>query len=257
MNILIVGDVIGQRGVRFIRDKLAGIRKLYAIDFCVINGENSANGNGITNESSQGLQYAGADAITLGNHSFDKSDVFKLFDEGAPIVRPANYPPGTPGYGHVIIDTGAVRICVINLLGRVNLSNVDCPFRCAEKLISEVKDKSDIILVDFHAEATSEKIAMGYFLDGKVTAVVGTHTHVQTADERILSGGTAYITDLGMTGPTDSVIGIKKEIIVKRFLTQMHQRFEVSENPIKLNGVIITVDDKTYRATGIERISIL
>jgi metallophosphoesterase (TIGR00282 family) len=256
MNILVVGDVIGQAGVKFIRDKLSGIKKLYGASFCVINGENSANGNGINVESSQGLLLAGADVITLGNHTFDKSDVYKLFDEKLPIVRPANYPPGTAGEGYLIIDTGAVKICVISLLGRVNLNNLDCPFRCAQELILKVKDRCDIILVDFHAEATSEKIAMGYFLDGKATAVWGTHTHVQTADERILPGGSAYITDIGMTGPVNSVIGVKKEIIISKFLTNIHQKFEISDNPINLNGIILTIDDKTHKATAIERISI-
>jgi len=255
MNILIVGDVIGKNGVKYVRDHLASIKKLYAIDFCVINGENSAMGNGINRESAETLLYAGADVITLGNHSFDKQDVFALFEDNLPIIRPANYPPSTPGEGHIIVDTGKHRICVINLLGRVNLGIGDCPFRCAEGLVDRVKDECDIILVDFHAEATSEKIAMGYMLDGKVTAVVGTHTHVQTADERVLSGGTAYITDIGMTGPINSVIGVKKEIIVKRFLTQLHQRFEVSENPINLHAVVVTVDDSTGMATAIERVS--
>ncbi len=256
MKILIVGDVIGKSGITFIQKHLNSIKKLHGIDFCIANGENTAVGNGITKESADSLINAGIDVITLGNHAFNKADVFSLMLDNYPVIRPANYPPGTSGDGYILVDVGHYTVGVINALGRVNLKSLDCPFRAVSDVISKIEGKANIIIVDFHAEATSEKIAMGYFLDGKVSAVIGTHTHVQTADERILPGGTAYITDIGMTGPMDSVIGVKKEIIVDWFVTQMHRRFETSDNPVLLSGVIVTVDENTRQATDIERINI-
>lgn len=256
MKILIIGDIIGKNGVDFVKKHLKSLKKLSGIDFCIANGENSANGNGITRESANSLIEAGVDVITLGNHTFNKSDVFDLLEEDFPVIRPANYPAGTVGEGHILVDVGNYTVGVINLLGRVNMDCLDCPFRSVDNILRKIKDTANITVVDFHAEATSEKIAMGYHLDGRVSAVVGTHTHVQTADERVLSGGTAYITDLGMTGPVDSVIGVKKEIIVKKFITQIHQKFEISDNPISLYGVIVTVDENTGKADSIERINI-
>ncbi|OQB14395.1 MAG: hypothetical protein BWY15_01253 [Firmicutes bacterium ADurb.Bin193] len=256
MRILIVGDVIGKNGTQFVSKHLKSLKKLNGIDFCIVNGENSANGNGITKESADALIDAGADVITLGNHAFNKPDVTLLFESGYPIVRPLNYPTGTAGEGYILLDVGNHTVGVINALGRINMECIDCPFRGIDRVLSKIKNKANIIIVDFHAEATSEKIAMGYYLDGRVSAVVGTHTHVQTADERILSGSTAYITDVGMTGPIDSVIGVKKEIIIKKFVTRLHQKFELSENPISLWGVIIGVDENTGKAFSIERINI-
>ncbi len=256
MKILIIGDIVGKNGVDFVRKHLNSLKKLNDIDFCIANGENAANGNGISREAANSLIHAGVDVITLGNHAFDKKEVSTLLAEGFPIVRPANYPEGTAGEGYIEVDAGNHTICVINALGRINLECLDCPFRSVDKILNKIKKTSNIIVVDFHAEATSEKHAMGYYLDGRVSAVFGTHTHVQTADERILSSGTAYITDIGMTGPTDSVIGVKKEIIIQKFLTNIHQKFEMSENPIKLCGVIINADENTGLATSIERISI-
>lgn len=256
MKILIIGDIVGKNGIAFVEKHLYSLKKLYGIDFCIANGENTAPGNGITKDGANALLNAGVNVITLGNHGFDKSEVISLMQEGYPIIRPTNHSPGTPGDGYILVDAGHYTIGVINALGRINLKCLDCPFRGVSKVISKIQNKANIIILDFHAEATSEKIAMGYFLDGKVSAVVGTHTHVQTADERVLPGGTAYITDIGMTGPSNSVIGVKKEIIVEWFLTQMHQRFEISQNPVFLSGVIITVDGDTNKALSIERISI-
>ncbi|MCK9479319.1 MAG: TIGR00282 family metallophosphoesterase [Firmicutes bacterium] len=256
MKILIIGDIVGKNGVAFVEKHLSSLKKLHGIDFCIANGENTAPGNGITKEGANALLNAGVNVITLGNHAFDKPDVAKLMEDGYPIIRPANLPLGTPGDGYILMDVGHYTVGVINGLGRINLKCCDCPFRTISKIVSQMQNKANIIILDFHAEATSEKIAMGYFLDGKVSAVVGTHTHVQTADERVLPGGTAYITDIGMTGPSNSVIGVKKEIIVEWFLTQMHQRFETSQNPVFLSGVIVTVDGNTRNATSIERISI-
>ena len=256
MKILIIGDVIGQRGVEFVKRHLKSLKKLKDIDLCIANGENSANGNGITKDSANGLINAGVDVITLGNHAFNKPDVFDLFSENYPIIRPSNFPPGTPGEGDILIDVGSFTVGVVNIMGRVNLKCVDCPFRSADSIIKKLNKKANVIVVDFHAEATSEKIAMGFHLDSRVTAVIGTHTHVQTADERVLPGGTAYITDIGMTGPVDSVLGVKKEIIVKWFMTQTHHRFELSDNPISLSGVIVEADENTGKALSIERITI-
>lgn len=256
MKILMIGDVIGKSGIEFVKKHLKSLKKLNGIDFCIANGENCAVGNGITRGCANSLIDAGVDVITLGNHAFNKAEVLGLFDDDYPIVRPSNYPAGTPGQGYILADCGQYTVGVVNALGRVNLKSLDCPFRSIDGIVEKIKDKANVIIVDFHAEATSEKIAMGYYLDGRVSAVVGTHTHVQTADERVLPGGTAYITDVGMTGPTDSVIGVKKEIIVKWFLTQMHHRFEVSENPVFLSGVMVTVDEGTGKAYSVERINI-
>ena len=255
MKILMIGDIVGANGVEFVKTHLNAFKKINGIDFCVANGENAA-GNGISRELADALINAGVNAITLGNHSFNRSDVYKLFDEGYPIVRPANYPPGTPGPGHLLFDAGDYTIAVINLMGRLSLECIDCPFREADNILKRVQSEANVILVDFHAEATSEKIAMGYYLDGRTSAVVGTHTHVQTADERVLPEGTAYITDIGMTGPSNSVIGVKKEIIVRKFLTHVYQRFEISDNPIFMNSVIIDIDADTGKALSIERMNI-
>ncbi len=256
MKVLVIGDIVGGCGIDFVQRHLSSLKKINGIDFCIANGENTAAGNGITKNCADSLLNAGVDVITLGNHAFNKHDVIALMQDNYPIIRPSNYPPGTPGEGYILIDAGSYTVGVINTLGRINLKSLDCPFRSISAILNKIKGKANAVIVDFHAEATSEKIAMGYFLDGKVSAVVGTHTHVQTADERVLPGKTAYITDIGMTGPSDSVIGVKKEIIVDWFITQMHRRFEVSDNAVFLSGVIITIDENTGKAESIERLSI-
>ena len=257
MRFLIIGDIVGNPGVEYLQNHLDSIKKLNKIDFVIANGENSTPvGKGINREIAKNLYNCGVDVITMGNHTFNNYDINKLFDEDFPIVRPANLPLETAGEGYIITDFFGIKIAVINLLGRVYMECVDCPFRKADSIIEKVKDEADIIIVDFHAEATSEKIAMGFYLDGRVSAVFGTHTHVQTADEKILKGGTAYISDIGMTGCHDSVLGVKKDIIIKRFLTSLPQRHEIENGEATLEGIIIDIDESSGKATSIERIQI-
>lgn len=255
MRIFLIGDIVGNGGVEYLRTHLGSIKKLKNIDFVVANAENSTPvGKGISKEVANTLYSCGVDVMTMGNHTFNNKEIYELFEDNFPVIRPANMPPMTEGEGYVISEANGYKIAVISLLGRVFMENMDCPFRTADKIIDIVKDKSDIIIVDIHAEATSEKLAMGYYLDGKVSVVFGTHTHVQTADEKILENGTAYITDVGMTGCHDGVLGVKKEIIIKKFLTSLPQRHEtVNENPT-LNGLIVDVDESTGKATNVERI---
>ncbi len=243
MNILAIGDVVGDCGVEFVRLRLPEIRREYDIDFCIANGENAANGNGITSYAYHTLCDSGVDVITLGNHTFGKRDVFSLLQREDNMLRPINYPEGTVGRGSMVLHCCGKSIGIINALGRVNLLNIDCPFRAVEQELSRLSKSCDITMVDFHAEATSEKLAMGYFLDGRATCVFGTHIHVQTADAGLLPRGTGYITDVGMTGAVCSILGVKKDIIIDRFLTQMPQRFENAEGKAKLCGALFQIDD--------------
>lgn len=255
MRLLMIGDVVGRSGRRAVKVNVSGLRREFGLDLVIANGENAAGGNGITKEVAVELFSSGVDVLTMGNHVWSKKEAFDYIDGEKRIVRPANYPPGTPGAGANVYETrGKSKIAVINLAGRVFLQALDCPFRKADELVAKVKERARVVVVDFHAEATSEKIAMGWYLAGKVSAVVGTHTHVQTADERILPGGTAYITDVGMTGPWNSVIGVKKEIIIDKFITQIPQRFEVAPGPYQFNAVVIDIDDETGEALSIDRI---
>lgn len=256
MNILAVGDIVGDAGSAFLSNHLPSVKRLYGIDFTIVNGENSAKGNGIGVENAKSIFSAGADVITTGNHVWQKKEIFDFLDENANIIRPENYPKGVPGRGYTIIDCGKYSVCVINLLGNIYLEPVDSPFEAADRVLNEIEGKAKIIVVDMHAEATSEKKAMGYYLDGRVSAVFGTHTHVQTADEQILSKGTAYITDIGMTGAIDSIIGVKTDIILKKFLTRLPVYFEQADGDCMMNAVIISVDEKTGISQGIERITI-
>ena len=257
MRFLIIGDIVGNNGVEYLQKHLDSIRKLNKIDFVIANAENSTPvGKGISKAVAQTLYSCGVDVMTMGNHTFNNFEINKLFDEEFPVIRPANMPPETAGEGYIITDFLGTKIAVINLLGRVYMESMDCPFRTADSLIEKIKDDADIIIVDFHAEATSEKKAMGFYLDGRVSAVFGTHTHVQTADERILEGGTAYITDVGMTGCHNSVLGVKKDIIIKRFLTSIHQRHEIEDGTATMEGVIIDIDETTGKSTNIERLQI-
>jgi len=228
------------------------------VDLVVANAENSAAGFGVTPDVVKELLGLGVDVLTTGNHVWDKKEALPLLEQEPRLLRPANYPPGLPGCGWGIFHTCAeLPVAVVNLEGRVFMSNLDCPFRAADAILAEAHKHTSIILVDFHAETTSEKGAMGAYLDGRVSAVVGTHTHVQTADERILPGGTAFISDAGMTGSRDSVIGIRKELSLERFLTQLPVRYEVAKREPMLCGVLVTVDEATGRATAIERIQIV
>lgn len=256
MRILCVGDIVGEAGRKALEELLPGIREEFQIDLVIVNGENAAGGAGLTPRIAEQLMRAGTDVLTLGDHVWDRPELVEYLDEKQHIVRPANFPPETPGRGWCIAKTKTgVKIGVINLLGRVFMRyNVDCPFRKLQNILVEIKRETNVCIVDFHAEATSEKVALGVFIDGQASAVVGTHTHIQTADEKILPKGTAYITDLGMTGPYDSVIGQDKDKIIQRFLTSRPVRFEVAKDDVWLSGVIIDVNGETGLATNIVRL---
>lgn len=254
MKILFVGDVVGSPGRHILEQFTSRLKAKYNPTFMIVNGENAAHGRGITKAIYHQMIELGYHGITMGNHTFDNKDVFDWIDGADKMIRPANYPEGTPGRGMMTVKANGKKLAIINLQGTVFLPALRCPFRMADQLISEVEGDVDAIFVDMHAEATSEKIAMGYHLDGRVQAVVGTHTHVQTADERVLEGGTAYISDVGMTGPLDGVLGMRKEDVLRKFKTQLPTRFEVASGREQLNGVLIHIDDATKRATKIERI---
>lgn len=255
MLILFVGDVVGRPGRRYLQEILPSLVEQWQVDLVVANGENAAAGLGLTKSTLAELKEAGVDVITGGNHIWDKKEIFKFIDHEPALLRPANYPAGTtPGRGAAVFKINRVPVGILNLAGRVFMSPMDCPFRCADVEIARLKQEAAIILVDFHAEATSEKKAMGWYLDGRVSAVIGTHTHVQTADERILPGGTAYITDAGMTGLYDSVLGVDREDALARFLTLLPRRLNVSSGQAQLNAVLLSLDPKTGLATGIRRI---
>lgn len=254
MNILFIGDVVGRPGRNHLSKNLQRIIKDNEIDFTIVNGENSAGGVGITRSTYEELLGMGVDMITLGNHSWAKKEIFDFIEESDRLVRPANYPKGTPGRGLRISEKDGKRIAVINLCGRVYMDCIECPFRTADEVLENIKDQADIIIVDFHAEATSEKLAMGWYLDGRVKAVLGTHTHVQTSDERVLPGGTAYITDVGMTGPRDSILGVEKETVIRKFISGMPARFEVASGETILGAVRVVLDDSN-NVVSINRVS--
>ncbi|MFH1655149.1 MAG: TIGR00282 family metallophosphoesterase [Candidatus Omnitrophota bacterium] len=255
MNILFIGDVVGKPGREAVNTLLPQIKKKERIDFTIANVENAAGGAGITPKIVDELFAYDIDVLTTGDHIWDRREIVNVIDTTAKFLRPANYPEGVPGTGYCVVEKNRTPIGIINLQGRVFMRPVvGCPFRQATEIIKKIKSKTPIILVDMHAEATSEKIALGHFLDGEVSAVVGTHTHVQTADEKILPQGTAYITDIGMCGPCDSVIGQNKEKIIERYLTGMPVRFEVASGDVQLQGVVIVIDEKTGKAKSIERI---
>jgi metallophosphoesterase (TIGR00282 family) len=256
MNILMVGDVFGEPGRAAVARLLPRLRQEHAIDFCVVNVENAAGGFGVTPPMAKQILEQGADVMTSGNHIWDKREIVEYIAKENLLLRPANYPTGTPGAGYVTLKTGPHKVAVLNLMGRVFMNPIDCPFRKADEIVPELRRETPIVLVDMHAEATSESVAMGWYLDGRVSAVVGTHRHVQTADERVLPGGTAYITDLGMTGPTDGVIGVDRDVILQRFLTQMPMRFEAARGPAALHGAIIVVDPESGRASDIRRLRV-
>lgn len=249
-----VGDIVGAPGRRAVRENVPALRSGMNVDFVVANGENAAGGNGITREVAKELLSCGVDVLTMGNHVWNHKEAINYIAGEERLVRPVNYPPGSPGAGVRIFEHNAVKIAVINCSGRIFMASLDCPFRAMDQVLNGIEGKADIILVDFHAEATSEKVAMGWYLAGRVTAVCGTHTHVQTADERVLPGGTAYITDVGMTGPRDSVIGVKKELVLEKFITQMPRRFEVATGLYQFNAVLIDIDTETGEAAEIRRI---
>jgi len=246
--ILAIGDVIGKPGRKALSQLLPGLRRQYGLDLIIVNGENAAGGIGVTVATAKEMLDAGADVLTSGNHIWMHREIYPYLDSEMPILRPLNYPHNVPGRGHIIIG----KVAVVNLIGRVFIGDFDNPFHAVDKLLASLKPK--IIIVDFHAEATSEKVAMGRYLDGRVSAVLGTHTHVGTTDTQILPKGTAYVSDIGMTGPLDSVIGDDAEAAIERFLTSMPHRLSVGKGKTALNGILVEVDDDTGKALSIERI---
>lgn len=257
MKVLFVGDIVAGPGRAAVAALLPKLRDRYRVDFVIANGENAAGGFGITEAVASDIFSLGVDVITSGNHVWDKKEAVGYLPRESRLLRPLNYPPGVPGAGSIVCEAAdGAKVAVLNLSGRVFMANYDCPFRGADRELERLRGVADIFIIDFHAEATSEKVAFGYYLDGRVSAVVGTHTHVQTADEKILPGGTAYITDVGMTGPADSIIGVRKDQIIGRFLSLMPTRFEVAQGPAIFSAVIIEISEKTGKSTSIRRIQL-
>jgi 2',3'-cyclic-nucleotide 2'-phosphodiesterase len=257
INIIFAGDVVGEPGRRAIRELLPKLREEHQAEFCVVNGENSAGGAGITPKIFSELREAGADVVTTGDHVWDNKEILSIVGGETRLLRPANYPVRAAGFGSVVVESPAgIKFGVLNLMGRTFMKDLDCPFHVAERELENLRKQTSIILVDMHAETTSEKIAIGRFLDGKVSAVIGTHTHVQTADEQVFPGGTAFLCDAGMTGPHESILGREIEPIIKKFITQMPQRFEVAKKGIQLNGAVIKVNAETGLALNIKRLSV-
>lgn len=255
MKVLFIGDIVGSPGRKALKDGLPDLVSKLKIDFVIANAENAAGGFGITESIGEELFSLGIHVLTSGNHIWDKKEAVTYIVKENRLLRPANYPPDVPGFGSIVLNThSGDKIAVLNLSGRVFMSQMDCPFRKAQEEIAVLKKQTKTIIVDFHAEATSEKSAIGWFLDGEVSAVIGTHTHVQTADEKILPRGTAFITDVGMTGPSDSIIGVKKEQIIQKFLTQIPVRFETAKGETMLSCAVLDVNPKTGLSTSIQRL---
>jgi len=250
LRILMVGDVIGRPGRRAVRTLVPGLRQEYNVDLVIANSENAAGGLGLTKETAEELLDSGIDVLTSGNHIWDQKEILPALDGDLAILRPLNYPPGVPGRGYLIKG----EALVVNLVGRTFMGNFDCPFRTMDRLLEELTDRPSVIIVDFHGEATSEKVALGWYLDGRVSALLGTHTHVGTIDARLLPKGTAFITDVGMTGPLDSVIGGDTDAVIKRFLTQLPRRLSVGKGCVLLNSVLVEVEEDTGKAKSISRI---
>ncbi len=255
LNVLFVGDIIGKPGLNIVQTWLPGLIQKYKADFVIANGENAADGKGCTEKEGSILFNLGVNVITGGNHTWDKHQSQDYLRAEPRALRPLNYPKGTYGNGYIIIETKKGKVAVLNLQGRTFMASIDCPFRIAEWALAKLKNETNMIFIDFHAEATAEKIAMGIFLDGKITALVGTHTHIQTADERILPNGTGYITDVGMTGPYESVIGMKSQAAINRFIFQTPQKYETAENDVHLSAMYFKIDTETGKTIEIERIT--
>jgi metallophosphoesterase (TIGR00282 family) len=257
VKLLFIGDIIGKPGRQAVSRELHRLVDRHMVDLVIANGENAAGGFGITEDTANDLYKCGIHVLTSGNHIWDKKDSLEFINREEKLLRPANYPEGTPGRGSALyVTAGGARVAVINLEGRVFMNNLDCPFRTADREIARLRAETPIIFVDFHAEATSEKASLGWYLDGRVSAMIGTHTHIQTADERILPNGTAYLTDAGMTGGFDSVIGVRKEEAITKFLSQLPVKFDIAKNNLRLNGAVIEVDELSGKALNIERINI-
>jgi len=254
LTILCIGDIFGEPGRRALAHFLPRLRAELEVDLVVANVENAAAGFGVTPALARGFLDGGVDVMTSGNHVWDRKEIIEYIVKENLLLRPANYPRGAPGVGSVVVKAGAHRVGVLNLQGRVFMAPIDCPFLTADAEVERLRGETPVIVVDMHAEATSEKQAMGWYLDGRVSAVVGSHSHVQTADERLLPGGTAFLTDLGLTGPFDSVIGVDKELAIQRFLTGMPNRFEPARGRAQVQGAVIRIDSESGRARAIERI---
>lgn len=255
MNILCVGDVVGSAGCRHLERVLPAVKRQYAVDICIVNGENSADGNGITPFSADALFRFGADVITTGNHTFHRREIYEVLDRRDGIVRPANFPATAPGSGVFIVDKGRYQVAVINLMGQVYMDTLACPFETLDAILAD-PSLPRVRIVDFHAEATAEKKALGYYADGRVTAVLGTHTHVQTADEQILPQGTGFLSDIGMTGPVQSVLGIRPELAIEKMKGKLPVRFAVADGECRMDAVLLTVDPSSGKTTGIQRLGI-
>ncbi|MFD2670024.1 TIGR00282 family metallophosphoesterase [Marinicrinis sediminis] len=252
MKVVFVGDVVGSVGRKALKNILPYIKKTQNPDFLIVNGENAAGGKGITPEIAKEIYDLGAHGITLGNHSWDKREIFEYIDEDKRMIRPANFPLGTPGKGYTILKNGSKELAIVNVQGRTFLPPLDCPFAKMDQIVHELPNRIKHIFVDFHAEATSEKIAMGWHLDGKVSAVVGTHTHVQTHDEQILPQGTAYVTDVGMVGSREGVLGMEREAVLRKFMTQLPVRFVSDSGKWQFHGISLELDDATGKAKKIK-----
>lgn len=254
MKILAVGDIVASPGREYIYNNLGRIKRKYNIDYCIANGENAAQTNGITVDIANSLLSCGADVITLGNHTFANREIDTVLSDIKRVIRPINYPPETVGEGYFVEDLGFWRIGVINVMGRVNMEPLDCPFHTTEAALAALEKKADLIIIDFHAETTSEKLAFANYFDGKANIIFGTHTHVQTADIQVLPKGTAYITDIGMTGVRDSVLGVKKEIITEMYYTRRRFKFEKAEGEVWFSGAVFDIDEKNGKINGLERL---
>lgn len=255
MNIFLIGDIVGRAGRRAVRKLLDNIIDEFSVDVVIANGENAAGGFGITEKVANELYDYGIDALTMGNHTWNNKDIFNFIDDEKRLVRPLNYMPGVPGRGWTIININNIKIAVLNLIGQIYMPEANSPVMIFDNYYEKIKEASDMIIVDFHAEATGEKLAFANYIDGKVSLVAGTHTHVQTSDEKILTNGTGYITDLGLTGAVDSILGMKKKAVIKKYKTQMPERFSVGTGQCQIEGAIFEIDEDTKNTVNIKRIS--
>lgn len=257
MKVLFIGDIVGNVGRKAVKEMLPGLKSQYNPDIIIANGENAAAGRGITASIAKEFFDWGIHGITMGNHTWDNKEIFEFIDDEPRMIRPANYPPGTPGQGHTVIKNGGKELAIVNLMGRTFLPAIDCPFRAADEIVDTLRKKHKHILVDFHAEATSEKIAMGWHLDGRASMVVGTHTHVQSNDELVLPEGTAFITDVGMVGSREGILGMERDVVLRKFKTQLPVRFQVDNGKWHFHAVVAELDNQTGKAKKIQKIRLL